>query len=200
MTKKVSVPVSNNVCPQTLFLYGTYKEDGTPNFGLFCWFGYCWDGGLHVMAAIGAESRKLTPDRIRAGGVFSANMVSESMLPLADYFGNTEGYDPHKMNVPVEVIPGEVLPVPVLAASPWSYELEVVKTVPLDGSEVFICKIRNVLADEALADENVPAQRRMALAAPVLACGMQKYFTLNPAVKGSWGDWKDEIKNIGRDS
>ncbi len=94
MTKQ-SMPISNNFCPQTLFLYGTYKDDGTPNFGLFCWFSYCWDGGLGAMACIGGE--KLTKDRIRTTGVFSANLVTEEMLPLADYFGNKAGYDADKM-------------------------------------------------------------------------------------------------------
>ena len=53
---KVSIPITNDFCPQTLFLYGTYKEDGTPNFGLFCWFSYIWDSELGVMACIGGES------------------------------------------------------------------------------------------------------------------------------------------------
>lgn len=53
--KKVSVPITNNFCPQTLFLYGTYKEDGMPNFGLFCWFSYCWDSRLGVMACIAGD-------------------------------------------------------------------------------------------------------------------------------------------------
>lgn len=35
--KKIKTPVSNDFCPQTLFIFGTYKEDGTPDFGLFCW-------------------------------------------------------------------------------------------------------------------------------------------------------------------
>ena len=34
--KKVSVPATNDLCPQTLFVYGTKNEDSTPNFGLFC--------------------------------------------------------------------------------------------------------------------------------------------------------------------
>lgn len=79
---KVSLPVpSNACCPQAFYTYGTYKEDGTPNFGLFCWFGFCWDGELSVMACIGGE--KLTKDRIRATGRFSANLVTEELLPLA---------------------------------------------------------------------------------------------------------------------
>jgi len=55
---KKSIPISNNFCPQTLFLYGTYKEDGAPNFGLFCWFSYYWDTEMGVMACIGGD--KLT--------------------------------------------------------------------------------------------------------------------------------------------
>ena len=66
---KVSLPhPSNACCPQAFYTYGTYKEDGTPNFGLFCWFGFCWDGELGVMACIGGE--KLTKDRIHATGRF----------------------------------------------------------------------------------------------------------------------------------
>lgn len=53
--KKVSAPITNNFCPQTLFLYGTYNEDGMPNFGLFCWFSYCWDSRLGVMACIAGD-------------------------------------------------------------------------------------------------------------------------------------------------
>jgi flavin reductase (DIM6/NTAB) family NADH-FMN oxidoreductase RutF len=183
---KISVPVSNNFCPQPLFVYGTYKEDGTPNFGLFSWFSYCWDGGLHVMACIGGT--KLTKDRIHATNVFSANLVTESLLPLADYFGNREGYDPEKMNVPVETMPGAVLPVPVLKDSPWSFELEVKQTVPLGDSEIFICNIRNILADEHLADSAESVEHRMSLAAPVITTA-STYFSAGKRL-GSWGEWK----------
>lgn len=62
---KVSLSTqANTCCPQAFYAYGTYKEDGTPNFGLFCWFSFCWDGELCVMACIGGE--KLTKDRIRS--------------------------------------------------------------------------------------------------------------------------------------
>lgn len=99
--KKVSLPATNDYCPQTLFAYGTYKEDGTPNFGLFCWLSYCWDDGLSVMCCIGEE--KLTKDRIRATGRFSACLITEPLLPLADYLGSTSGRQPDKMNLPVAV-------------------------------------------------------------------------------------------------
>jgi flavin reductase (DIM6/NTAB) family NADH-FMN oxidoreductase RutF len=185
---KVSLPASNNFCPQTLFLYGTYKEDGTPNFGLFCWFSYCWDDGLHVMACIGGE--KLTKDRIRASGVFSANLVPEAMLPIADYMGNTNGYNPQKMKVAIKTIPGAVLNVPIWEDSPWSYELEVKKTIPLDGGDIFICKIRNAMADEALANCDESVASRLKLAAPVLTV-CKTYFSTGTRI-GAWGEWKEK--------
>ena len=78
---KIPGKIGNDFCPQSLFLYGNWKEDGTPNFGLFCWFSYAHvsDGegeGLGVIACIGED--KLTKDLIRKTGVFSANLVRKA--------------------------------------------------------------------------------------------------------------------------
>jgi flavin reductase (DIM6/NTAB) family NADH-FMN oxidoreductase RutF len=182
---KISVPASNDFCPQTLFLYGTYKEDGTPDFGLFCWFSYYWDSEFGVMACIGGD--KLTKDRIRAAGVFSANLVTESMLPLADYLGSVSGYSEDKMKISIDVSKGSVLNVPVLDDSPWSYELEVSKSIPLDDGEVFLCKVRNVLADEKLTDQSKSAEQRIQSIAPVhTTC--ETYFSWGGKALGAWGE------------
>jgi len=187
--KKVSVPVSNSFCPQTLFLYGTYKEDGAPNFGLFCWFSYCWDKELHVMACIGGE--KLTKDLIHKNGVFSANLVNRPLLPLADYLGNKEGYEADKMDVvdASQIIPGEILKVPVLVESPWSYELEVKQFLPMDDGEVMICRIRNVLADEKLTAKEKSFEELFYQSSPIITTGGQVYFSTGEKL-GNWGDWK----------
>jgi len=187
--EKISVSPQNKLCPQALFLYGTYKEDGTPNFGLFCWFSYCVDGELGVMACIGGE--KLTKDRIHATKIFSANLVTESLLPLADYLGNTDGYEKGKMDIPIEVERGAVLNVPVLKKSPWVFELEVKQSIQLNGSEIFICKIRNTLVAKELTDDSISADERLRMAAPVTWIGAQQYHTLNYASTGKTGDWKD---------
>ncbi|MBP7175841.1 MAG: flavin reductase [Thermoclostridium sp.] len=182
---KKSMPISNDFCPQTLFMYGTYKEDGTPNFGLFCWFSYCADGGLGVMACIGGN--KLTKDRIHATKVFSANLVTEAILPLADYFGNMDGYKADKMDFPIQTIKGSVLNVPILENSPLAFELEVTQSVVLDGSEVFLCKIRNVLADEPLGDKSTSIEQRIQAIAPVRTT-CQTYFSWDGKVLGKWGE------------
>jgi len=186
--EKLSIAPGNSFCPQALFLYGTYKEDGTPNFGLFCWFSYCWDGELAVMACIGGD--KLTKDRIRENKVFSANLVTESLLQLADYLGNTEGYKKGKMDIPIEIEKGAVLDVPVLKNSPWVFELEVKQEIPLDGSDVFICRVRNTLVAGDLKDESISADERLRMAAPVVWIGEGQYHALNKSL-GKTGEWKD---------
>lgn len=187
---KISAPISNRFCPQTLFLYGTYQPDGTPNFGLFCWFSYIWKDGLGVMACIGGE--KLTKDLIRKNRVFSANLVSESMLPLADYYGNTSGYSPEKMLTLPEVFQSTLLGVPVISASPWVYELEVLQEIAMGDSDVFLCKIANVLTDEILADETIDFTERLKKAAPVITTHAT-YFSLDGKNLGSWGEPKSRI-------
>ena len=182
---KKSIPNSNHFCPQTLFLYGTYKEDGTPNFGLFCWFSYYLDSEMGVMACIGGE--KLTRDRIHATKTFSANLVTEELLPIADYFGHTEGYGGNKMRSGIETEKGRVLNVPVLVKSPWVFELEVDRSFALDGGEIFLCKIRNVLADEILCDETWSVEKRMNTIRPVHTI-RQTYFGWNGTEVGSWGE------------
>jgi flavin reductase (DIM6/NTAB) family NADH-FMN oxidoreductase RutF len=187
--EKISIGPENYFCPQAVFLYGTNKEDGTPNFGTFTWFSYCWDSELGVMASIGGE--KLTIDRIRTTKIFSANLVTESLLSLADYLGHNAGYTSGKMDVPIEIERGAVLDVPVLKNSPWVYELEVKQTVPLNANEIFICKIRNVLAAKELTDESKSVEDRVKLTAPIIWFGAGPYFPINPAALGKAGDWKN---------
>lgn len=187
--EKISIDrKTNDFCMQPLYLFGTYKDDGTPNFGLFCWFSYCWDGELCVMTCIGGE--KLTKDIIRSKGVFSANLVTEELLPLADYLGNKEGYDQDKMKkYDIKTTRGEVLNVPILADSPWSFELEVKQSVPLDDSEIFICSIRNIVADKRLLDKEQGTETlENNIAKPVLTT-VQTYFSLGGKI-GEWGQWK----------
>lgn len=150
---KVSLSPTNAFCPQSLYLYGTYKKDGTPDYGLFCWATYCWDEGLRFVACIGED--KLTRDRIRETGVFSASIVSESLLPAADFCGNNSGYTCDKSGI-IRSEKGAVLEVPVPESSPWTFELEVDKTLHLDDtrtSEIYVCRIRNLRADKRLAEE-----------------------------------------------
>jgi len=181
---KKSIPISNKFCPQSLFLYGTYKNDNTPNFGLFGWLSFYWDKEVGVMACIGEN--KLTKDLIRKNKVFSANLVTEEILPIADYFGSKPGYDNDKMNVEIETEKGQVLDVPVFTKSPFIFELEVDQSIVFKNSEVFFCKIRNMLADEYLCDENTSVEKRVKTIRPVHTL-TGKYFSWDGNEICDWG-------------
>lgn len=187
---KISTPALNHLCPQTLYAFGTLKEDGTPNFGLFSWLSGYFDKEMGVMVCISGD--KVTKDRIHATKHFSANLITEELLSLADYFGHMEGYDASKMQVPVETERGQVLDVPILAKSPWAYELEVKQSLVLDDGEVFFCKIMNVLADERLCDESLSLEQRMQTVRPVHTV-RQTYFRWDGTTPG---DWKTPMKMV----
>ena len=182
---KQSLPASNEFCPQTLFVYGTYNGDGTPDFGLFCWVSYYWGESLGVMAAICQDKR--TRDNIRANGVFSMGLVTEELLPLADYFGNKSGYDADKMELPIVIEHGRALNVPVLEACPWTFELEVDQTFQDDGVDIYLCKIRNVLADETLCDASASVEEKLKMIRPARTVG-GAYFSWDGHALGSWGE------------
>ena len=182
---KVSLNPTHDFCPQTLFLYGTYDDQGKADFGLFCWFSYIWDDALGVMACIGGS--KLTKENIHRNRVFSANLVTEPLLPLADYLGNIPGHSPEKKNLSLEIEEGRVLPVPVLTASPVAFELEVKEFIPLKDGEVMLCSIRNVLQDESLTDPAVDSPDKLAAIAPVhTTCN--HYFSWGGTNLGAWGE------------
>jgi len=182
---KISLKPTNDYCPQTLFLYGTYDDEGRADFGLFCWFSYIWNGELGVMACIGGD--KLTRDNIRKRKVFSANLVTEALLPLADYLGNTAGHSPEKMKLSLGTEEGRVLAVPVLSASPVSFELEVRQFITLHDGEVVLCAIRNVLQDDLLANGTAPSPEKLAAIAPVRTT-CTRYFGWQGQDLGAWGE------------
>lgn len=64
------------------------------------------------------DGKKQTKDNIRKNGIFSANLVAESILPIADYLGHPNSYSKDKMPFDIETIPSSVLQVPIVKESP----------------------------------------------------------------------------------
>ena len=186
--EKISAAATNAFCPQPLFLYGTYKDDGTPNYGLFCWATYCYVDKFRFVACIGED--KLTRDLIRRNGVFSANAVTEELLPAADYCGTHSGYREDKSFV-IPSERGEVLAVPVPEKGMWTFELKVDHTLRPDGaydSEIYVCSIENVRADKRLCDSALTFEQKLALACPVVTLD-SKYVPIEKRNLGDWGSF-----------
>ena len=113
-------------------------------------------------------------------------------MPLADFLGNTHGRDPKKMNLDLDIEKGRVLPVPVLTASPVSFELEVKQFIPLHDGEVMLCSIRNVLQDDLLANGAGGSPEKLAAIAPVRTT-CNHYFGWNGSNLGAWGEPRKDL-------
>jgi flavin reductase (DIM6/NTAB) family NADH-FMN oxidoreductase RutF len=117
---------------------------------------------------------------------FLPTLLQTKFYRLQTILATQEGYNENKMSVTIDTEKGRVLNVPILVKSPWVYELEVDRSIVLDDSEVFLCKVRNVLADELLCDESLSVEQRMNIIRPVHSI-RQTYFKWDGSMAGSWG-------------
>ena len=177
--------------PQPMYMIGTNNEDGTPNFCIITWIGFSADDGPCLMMTIGGT--KLTKTNILREGRFSANMITEDTLWLADYFGTTRGEERQKTDVPYSVLRGRETDVPVIGESHWIYECRVKKHIPLEGADLFIASIVNVQIDQDYQDmnmEKIDLQKiRPAIYSPY------QYFSIGKRL-GKMGGWKEHFVGV----
>ena len=92
---------------------------------------------------------------------------------------------------------GQVLDVPTIAESPVSFELEVKEAIPMgDGSDIFLCLIRNATKDERLLDTSLPFTEKLMQAVPVLAPGEETYSSIDGRYLGKWGEPMKNVADI----
>ena len=173
--------------PQPMYMIGTNNEDGTPNFCIITWLGFSADAGPCLMMTIGGP--KLTKTNILREGRFSASLITEDTLWLADYFGTVRGEDRPKTDA-YTVLRGHRADVPLIGESPWIYECEVSRHIPLDGADLFIARIVNIRIGRALQDMDM---RRIDLTRlrPAVYSPYQ-YFSIGEKL-GEPGQWKQHL-------
>ena len=180
-----SVETKFSMCVQPAFIIGTNNEDGTHNFAPITWVSVTCEKDDDYLLVISMFGTKQTKKNVIREGKFSANLVSTDMLPLMDYFGMHTAMDGKKDGIPHEVGRGTVVDVPILEASRWVYECEVVQSVETGESTTFFCRIKNVQMDEELDFEDTFAVDLTKLD-PVVYSGM--YHNVEKVV-GKIGDF-----------
>ena len=83
---------------------------------------------------------KRTKQNVIRTGVLSVNLVSTDMLELMDYVGTHHAKDGKKDGISYNLCRGDVVDVPILDASRWVYECEVVQSVEIGDSTTFFCQ------------------------------------------------------------
>ena len=84
---------------------------------------------------------------------------------------------------------GRILPVPVPTDGVWTLELRVEKTLVANAeleSEIYICKIENVVADKRLADDSLSFAEKLTLVKPVITMAPH-YIPIAGQDLGTWG-------------
>ena len=138
------------MCVQPAFIIGTNNEDGTYNFAPITWVSITNEKDDDYLLVISMFGTKKTKQNVLRTGILSVNLVSTDMLELMDYFGTRHAKDGRKDAIPYKVGKGEAIDVPVLDASPWVYECEVVRSVETGESTTFFCRVLNVQIDERI--------------------------------------------------
>ena len=136
------------MCVQPAFIIGTNNEDGTHNFAPITWVSVTNEKDNDYLLVVSMYGTKRTKQNVIRTGILSVNLVSTDMLELMDYFGTHHAKDGGKDKVSYNVSRGELVDVPVLDASRWIYECEVIHSVDTGESTTFFCKIMNIQVDE----------------------------------------------------
>lgn len=186
--EKISIKPDWVFSPQPMYIIGTKNEDGSPNFCIITWLGFSFDKTPHLMLTIGGT--KLTKTNILREGIFSANMITEDTLWLADYFGCTRGEDRQKNEVPYHWSWGRQEPVPVIDECHWAYECKVSKIIELGGAHLFLAEIKNIQIDKQYENMDMKMidlrEIKPAIYAPY------NYFSIGDKL-GQMGQWKEHI-------
>lgn len=148
--KRKSIGAHFSMCVQPAFIIGTNNENGTYNFAPITWVSVTNEKDDDYLLVISMFGTKRTKQNVIRTGKLSVNLVSTDMLELMDYFGTHHAEDGSKDKFPYNACKGEIVDVPILDASRWIYECEVIKSVETGESTTFFCKIMNIQVDESL--------------------------------------------------
>lgn len=148
--KRKSAGTHFSMCVQPAFIIGTNNEDGTHNFAPITWVSITNEKDDDYLLVISMFGTKKTKQNVLRTGILSVNLVSTDMLELMDYFGTRHAKDGRKDAISYKVGKGEAIDVPVLDASRWVYECEVVRSVETGESTTFFCRALNVQIDERI--------------------------------------------------
>lgn len=128
---------------QQLFLIGTQNADGSPHFAPISWISFTGGPPCCLVISIDGNTRKKqTALNIERTGLLSATVVTADMLPYVEQ--HNDATMRQGANAAWDVLPGNTLDVPLLRDAVWSYECEVIQTVPIGGCTTYFAAFRQV--------------------------------------------------------
>lgn len=146
---KRSLGSAGELFPQSVFIVGSYDENGVANAMNVAWGGECTRHEICIN--IGDHK---TTENILAKGAFTVAPADAAHVVEADYFGIASGRNVDKAAASgLTFVKSEHVDAPVIAEFPLTMEC-VVKDVQEWGSmKRFIGEVVNTLVDESILDE-----------------------------------------------
>lgn len=183
-------PDKNSACyfTQQLFLIGTYDEDGKENFAPISWVSYTWgQPGCLILSMNGEKQTKRNFERTKQ---LSATVVTQDLMRFMETCGSKlhkrRFYDKERL----PVIKGNVLNVPLIENSRWSYECELYHTVQVGTTTTYFAEIKCVNVDNEILKLDFIDLRKIN---PVVY-SPDNYFTIGKHL-GKIGDFAESLDN-----
>lgn len=135
--------------PQSVFVVGSYSEDGVPNAMNVAWGGAC----ARREIAINIGDHKTT-ENILAKRAFTVAPADRAHVVEADYFGIATGRKADKAaGSGLTFVKSSHVDAPVIEEFPLTMECIVLDVQDWDGGKRFVGKIVNTLVDEDILDD-----------------------------------------------
>ncbi len=139
--------------PLPVWVIGSYGEDGSPCLMTVAWCGVCCSEPPCVAVAV--RKSRLTHANIAVRGCFTVNIPSERYAAEADYCGLVSGRDADKFAAAgLTAVAGEFVDAPYVEDFPLALECVVAQAVDLGSHTLFVGRVADAKADEAVLGEN----------------------------------------------
>ncbi len=149
---KVDFNPHTTAYPMPVVIVGANVK-GKPNFMAVAWFTKVNSNPPMMLVAVGKE--QYTGEGIKENETFSMNLPGKDLVAETDYVGVVSGRKEDKAHV-FDVFYGDEKTAPMIKECPLNYELKLVKTMDVPGSNLFIGEIVNAYIDKEKTQGHQP--------------------------------------------
>lgn len=172
---KKSVGAKTIIFPTPVLIVGTYDASDKPNLMAVAWGGICCSKPPCV--AVSLRKATYTYGNIVERKAFTVNILSETHVKEADYYGIATGRDEDKFAATgITPVKSDTVDAPYGKEFPVVLECSLLQTVEIGLHTQFIGEILNIKAEEEVLSDN-----------GILDIEKVKSFLFDPAKRGYYG-------------
>lgn len=172
--KKRSLGVRAELHPKPAAVIGTYDKAGKPNIMTAAWIGICNSNPLSI--AVSMRPATYSYASVTESGAFTVNIPSAELARYVDYAGRLSGMDVDKFKeTGLTPLRSEFVNAPFIKEFPLVIECELTEYHDLGSHRMFIGKVIDVKADEAILDAE--GRVDVSLLNPLIYAGRNYYET-----------------------